>query len=418
MQQHMEKIHAIGALMRTGCIRQGSAWISVFLSSNRSSQQNDAAYRMVVALLVGIAPCLWGSLPAGATVTAVSVQAPSLAGGGIASLTSPVHFQATAESDADITGYAIYVDNQLAYQNYLRLLDAWVVVAPGAHSVYIKAWDSAGFLLSTPTYQISVTGFDPPTAPPSATRVMRIAESSSWVVDNNPGVGGNCNDGNIGTFQTLTDPNTSNAPDYPRSGQLFTLTSKCQYDDSLFYRKDTRNPSPYAEDTNFLWDFWFYIPTTTPIAGIQALEFDFFQAVQLSDGVHEFMFGSQCNYATNQWQLWLPKNGQLTWVNAGLSSCQFSTGSWHHATYFLQRVTSGGYQQIPVTFSPSSDANTSLRFGTLTIDGNTMYLGGFSSSTIPNPQWSPVLGVQHQLDSAQTGVTIDEYDDNESVIAW
>jgi len=332
-------------------------------------------------------------------------------------LISPVHFQATAESDSEITGYVAYIDGQIVYQNFAPLLDAWVVVAPGTHSVYIKAWDSSGSLLSTATYEIDVTGFNPPTAPTNATRVTRIAESSSWVVDNNPGVGGNCNDGSIGTFQNASDPNTGNSPDYPKSGQLFMLTSKCQYDDSLFYKKDTANPSPYAGDTNFLWDFWFYLPATNENGSIQALENDFFQAVQLSDGVHEFMFGSQCNYATNQWQFWLPNNGGLTWVNVGLSPCQFSTGAWHHATYFVQRVTSAGYQKIPLTFTQSSDTNTSLRFGTLTIDGNTMYLGGLSYSTIPD-HWSPVLGVQHQLDSAKSGVTIEEYDDKESVIAW
>jgi hypothetical protein len=374
---------------------------------------------MAVALSMGIASCFWISLPAYATVTAVSVQAPDLAGGSTSGLVSPVHFQATAESDANITGYVIYLDDQIIYQNFLRLLDAWVVIPQGAHSVSIKAWDSNGSSLSTPTFQLSIAGFNAPTPPISAIRVSHIAEdSSSWVVDNNPGVGGNCNDGSIGTFQSFSDPNTGNSPDYPRSGQLFMITSKCQYDDSLFYRKDDRSPSPYAAKTNFLWDFWFYIPATTQVGSIQALEFDLFQGVQLSDGVHEFMFGSQCNYATNQWQLWLPQDGSLTWVNAGLSPCQFSTGSWHHSTYFLQRVTPSGYQQIPASFNSSSDTNTSLRFGTLTVDGNTMYLGRVSNSTAPDPKWSPVLGVQHQLDSAMSGVTIEEYVDSESVTAW
>jgi hypothetical protein len=40
-----------------------------------------------------------------------------------------------------------------------------------------------------------------------------------------------------------------------------------------------------------------------------------------------------------------PKNGVLAWVNTGLSPCQFSTGAWHHMTYFLQRVTASGYQK-------------------------------------------------------------------------
>jgi hypothetical protein len=402
--------------MRTAQVCLGHVSTSASSSVNQPNLRRRTALHIFV-FLFGIMSLLWGSLAAHATVTSVSMQAPSLTGDGTTVLTSPVHFQATAESDANITGYVVYVDGQIAYQNFLRLLDAWVVVAPGAHSVYIKAWDSGDSLLSTPTYEISIAGFSPPTAPSSATRLMHLAESSSsWIVDNSPGVGGQCNDGSIGTFQSASDPNTSNAPDYPRSGQLFTLTSKCQYDDSLFYRKNTISPYPFAGNTNFLWDFWIYLPTTTQTDSIQALENDFFQAVQLSDGVHEFMFGSQCNYATNQWQFWLPHNGGLTWVNAGISPCQFSTGSWHHITYFSQRVTSGGYQVIPGSFSPSSDTNTSLRFGTVTIDGDTFYLGDVSYSTVP--KWSPTLGVQHQLDSAKSGVTIAEYVDNESLTTW
>jgi hypothetical protein len=410
---------AIGAFMSTPRVRQGNAGISASSFPNQPKRRfGVVVQRTTFAIFIAVSAYVWNSLPAHATVTAVSMQAPALAGA-TSNVTSPIHFQATAESDATITGYVVYIDSQIAYQNFLRVLDAWVVVAPGNHSLYVKAWDSDGSLLSTPTYEISITSFVSPNPPLGATRELGVAGgASSWTVDNSPGVGGECNDGSIGTFESLSDPNTSNSPDYPRTGQMFMVTSKCQYDDSLFYRKNTQNPSPFAADTNFLWDFWFYIPTTTQAASIQALEFDLFQAVQLSDGVHEFMFGSQCNYATNQWQNWLPHGSGLTWVNVGLSPCQFSTGAWHHATYFLQRVTPGGYQEIPASFDPSSDANTSVRFGTLTIDGNTMYLGGLANSTIPSPAWSPALGVQHQLDSAQAGVTIAEYDDNESLTTW
>ena len=364
-----------------------------------------------------LAVCLAAS-SAHATVNTVSLQSPGLVQGTTQNVTSPIHFLGTAESDQNITGYVVYVDNIDVFQNSSPGLDSWVAIGPGTHSVYVKAWDSSGSQGSTLTYTIDVVGFAPPTPSASATRIVGLdANSSLWTVDNEGGVGGNCNDGSILPFASNSDPNTSNSPDSPNSGLHLRLTSKCSYDDSLFYRKDTRNPSPYAGDTNFLWDFWFYIPTTTSTTAIQALEHDLFQAVPLSDGVHEFMFGSQCNYATNQWQLWLPSNGGLTWVNATSSfPCKFSVGSWHHATYFLQRVSPSGYQVIPATFGPSSDTNTSLRFGTLTIDGNTTYLGDTAWSTIPN--WSPVLGVQHQLDSAQTGVTIDEYIDKESVTVW
>ena len=151
---------------------------------------------------------------------------------------------------------------------------------------------------------------------------------------------------------------------------------------------------------------------------MQALEFDLYQAVPLGDGVHEFMFGSQCNYATNRWQFWLPNNGDLTWVDGGTAACRFSSGTWHHATYFVQRVTASGYQEIPLRFGPGTDTNTGLRFGTLTVDGVTTYLGQLSYSTIPSPAWTAVIGVQHQLDSAASGVTIEEYVDQESLTTW
>jgi hypothetical protein len=381
----------------------------------RRGRSNTACLR---PLLTG-ALFICGGWSAHATVAAVSVQSPMLSSGTTASVTTPIHFVATADSDLKITGYVVYVDGNIVHRSHRPSLDAWVVLPPGGtHSLFITVWDSSGSHLSTATYSIEITGVVTPTPPTVATRMANIdkPELFSWTVDNSMGVGGQCNDGSIGTFDQSSDPNTSNSPDFDGDGQHFILRSQCTYDDSLFFWKNPQNPQ--ASHTNFLWDFWFYVPTTTRASTVQALEFDFFQAVGLRDGVHEFMFGSQCNYATNQWQLWLPNNGMLTWVNAGLSPCQFSTGTWHHATYFLQRVTASGYQEIPLRFDPATDTNTSLQFGTLSIDGVTAYLGKLSYSTIPTPAWSPVIGLQHQLDSAASGVTIEEYLDRESATTW
>jgi len=370
-------------------------------------------------LLLMVALCLCGSLAAHATVTLVTVQSPKLLAGSTVTVTTPVHFAATAESDLEITGYVVYVDHADVYRNFNPSLDAWIILPPGGtHSVNITAWDASGSHVSTATYSINVTGVAPPTPPSLATRMADIDNPafSYWTVDNSNGVGGQCNHGSIGAFDQASDPNTMNSPDFDGKGQHFIVKSQCTYDDSLFYWKNPADPQ--SDHTNFLWDFWFYIPTTTRSGTVQALEFDFFQAVPLSDGVHEFMFGSQCNYATNQYQIWLPYNGRLTWVNAGLSPCQFSTGTWHHLTYFLQRVTASGYQEIPRQFDPTTDNNRSVRFGTLSIDAVTYYLGGLSYSTIPHPEWGATIGLQHQLDSSASGVTIEEYVDEESVTTW
>jgi hypothetical protein len=381
-------------------------------SQNHAQRWGGRAIRFILCAVLVVC----GGLRAQAAVNSVSVHAPSLSNSATINVTSPVHFEATAESDSAITGFVVYVDNQAVYRSFSPLLDAWVAVQPSAtHSVYMKAWDATGSLLSTATYWINVTGAAPPTPPPTATRVYPgVNPLGAWTVDNNLHVGGSCNNGSIAPFTNSSDPNTGNSPDAAQGGQHFVLNSQCKYDDSLFFWKD--RTTPQMNHTNLIWDFWFYIPAATAASTVQALEFDLFQTVRLSNGVHEFMFGSQCNYASNQWQLYLPGKTRLTWVNTGLSPCQFATGTWHHLTYFLQRVTASGYQQIPAVFSSSSDLNANLRFVTLTIDGRTLYLGGLANSTLSS--WSPILGVQHQLDSSRSNATIEEYIDKETVISW
>src|SRR5579863_8279157 len=93
---------------------------------------------------------MWLSAPARATVTSITIQTPALNTQNIVNVTSPTHFQVTAESSSAITGYVVYVDHENVFQNHSASLDAWIVLQPGTiHSVYVTAWDSSGGLLST-----------------------------------------------------------------------------------------------------------------------------------------------------------------------------------------------------------------------------------------------------------------------------
>ena len=246
--------------------------------SGRLGNHRSLACRRLILISVF---CLCAGISARATVTLVSIQSPGVSASQTSPVNSPVHFEATAESDLHVTGYVVYVDDRNVYQTMGSLLDAWVILPPDTtHSVYVRAWDASGSFLASPTYQIRVTGLVPPIPPANAARITNLVapslvSSSSWVVDNKSHVGGQCNHGSIGTFANSFDPNTRNAPDVPDFGQHWLVNSQCQYDDSLFYWKHV--PGGIPESTNFLWDLWFYIPTTTDPATVQAIEFDLFQ---------------------------------------------------------------------------------------------------------------------------------------------
>lgn len=115
--------------------------------------------------------------------TSVYLQTPPLTTTATTSVTSPVHFQATEEAASTITGYAIYVDNNLVYLNSLTTLDAWVVISSGTHNVHITAWDCGTCYLTIPSqsgnYSIDVTGFAPPTPPASALN-LNVDKTYSW----------------------------------------------------------------------------------------------------------------------------------------------------------------------------------------------------------------------------------------------
>src|SRR5262252_4272460 len=98
------------------CIGQASLEFAVRAFSTKKSLLQRSSIRL--ASLIGFAFCSFAVPSLYATVTEVSVQYPSLNPNGTTQLTSPVHFQATAESDANITGYVVYVDGQNVFQNF------------------------------------------------------------------------------------------------------------------------------------------------------------------------------------------------------------------------------------------------------------------------------------------------------------
>jgi hypothetical protein len=57
-----------------------------------------------------------------------------------------VQFTATAESEKDITAWAVYVDSKLVYLNKIdsTTLKTQGLLAPGKRHIVLKAWNSDG----------------------------------------------------------------------------------------------------------------------------------------------------------------------------------------------------------------------------------------------------------------------------------
>ena len=88
------------------------------------------------------------------SATTVSVQSPPPG----ATVSSPVNFQASANSPHGISGWVIYADNNNVYQvdNGSTTLSAMVNLSTGAHNIYIRAWDKVSGFGTSSTFTVNV----------------------------------------------------------------------------------------------------------------------------------------------------------------------------------------------------------------------------------------------------------------------
>ena len=294
---------------------------------------------------------LLGSAQISSASISVSVQSPANG----ASVGSPVSFAASASSPNGISGWVIYVDNQNRYQvdNNSTSLSASISLGPGSHSVYIRAWDSAGAYGTSSTFSINVGGSSQSSGggglptPPSYARVFsNVAESTSNWSDCSDCAGG-AYTGNWKAFWQ-TSPSMDGA-----SLQLFNGGGP--WADVLWIKKFGNQD----QATNFLWDFYVYFDSTTA-ANLWSAEYDLWQSV----GGWEFMIGTQCIFGTGEWDTWDQHAGR--WVKTSVPCRRMSPGNWHHIQMYLQRLSGNRY-----------------RYNTLVVDGqpynlNQTYYAGWS----------------------------------------
>jgi hypothetical protein len=348
------------------------------------------------------------------TAITVSVSSPSSSG----TYSTPTRFTATASSSqGQITGYAVYSDNLVVYENdNTTTLDGWAILpltssgGSQSHDVFVRAWDSASNCNDSSHLTITSSGTQIPTALSGSTSFNNVDDDQSgdggvtagWGDCGTRTCAGGQNDATV-SFSFNQSPSRD-------SGSIRLDTSGGPWADGLFFY----NTGAHNSMTNFVWDFYFQLSSSTT-NDAAAIEFDLFQSINGT----RWMFGTQCNYSTGNWQAWNDVSQQ--WVDAipntatdgspsgtAISCSKFSTGTWHHAQFFFQRGHFGTSQMEP---------NMRILYGNVTIDGVTTQWNITAPSK--STTWSDSMGIQQQLDiNSASSVTISEWADLDNIVAW
>jgi len=149
---------------------------------------------------------------------------------------------------------------------------------------------------------------------------------------------------------------------------------------------------PNDSVSNFDFEFWVYFNSGTRSA--RALEFD---AFQFNKGV-EYMFGTQCDYASGTWDVWNAGAGQ--WVHTSRTCPQFQPNTWYHLHWKFHRTSPDNKEHY--------DSLSVQRAGQ---SGTTYYFNlAYPSGKMPTG-WTENMGVQFQMDIGGTGTAMQEWVD-------
>jgi hypothetical protein len=156
------------------------------------------------------------------------------------------------------------------------------------------------------------------------------------------------------------------------------------YSNVLWYYKVGPN------DTYNTFQFNFAYTVNQEAMNAQALEFDTFQFI----GGQNYTFGTQCNFATNQWNIF--NHATPKWIPLSIS-CKPVAGNWYRVTWNFTRTTSGmlTYQSFEVQqYNSTGKRLLSQQFYTVNLtEGSGPAPAGYADN----------LGVQFQIDLGPNG---------------
>ena len=321
--------------------------------------------KLLVCLLVCALPAMAG----------VNVTSP----GNGATVTSPVHFAATASSSCSKGVAAIGVYTApfvLAYKVNGSSLSTSIAMNSGTQYPVVQEWDNCG---SSSKVQLKVTV----STSSSGKAFSNLQKSGGWTgyallppgfgicSDCTPtgsrvkwswtqGVGSPSMDG-ISTKSAYNGGTTQWADILWNNHLIGDFSSQGLPDFSK-----TLVPSLH----NFTYDVYFWIGNTS---NSQALEFDINQFV----GGKSYIWGHECRIdGGHEWDTW--SNAGQHWVASGIP-CNPKSNAWNHLTINVSRTS-----------------DNHLLFHTITLNGNTATLNRYDSPT--STSWYGVT-VNYQIDS-------------------
>lgn len=306
-----------------------------------------------------------------------------------ATVTAPVHVQATASSAHPITGWVVYVDSVSVYTSSSAAINANITASAGTHQLVVRAWDSTG-LYGSQALQATVSGASappPPTAglptPPATAKVFSNIEqmTTGWGACNSASCAGGKGGGAYWQAFNQTTPSLD--------GRSMEIYHDGAWGNALWYRKMGANNSA----TNFLWDFYVQLDAASLTSG-QSLEYDAFQFV----GGYNYMIGTQCNYGAGVWDTW----NEVTqrWLHTTIACKKFPAGTWHHIQWYMT----------------TNHTNHTYTYKTLVVDGVVHNLN--QTQPAKYLAWGDNTGVQWQLDVNAKGTGYHEWVDKAKFTIW
>lgn len=208
-----------------------------------------------------------------------------------------------------------------------------------------------------------------------------------------PCAGGASDNATLASSPFQTTPSVDGASrDFSISGDAFS--------NGLWWYK----VGPNSAASNFAFDFWLNVASSTQSA--QAMEFDAFQFVK----GREYMFGTQCDYASGTWDVW--NGGALAWVHTNVACKKFTANTWYHVTLAFHRSSPDNrlhYDSLTIIQYDRSGRTASR---------NSYNLNRVFSSQLTPPGWGDNLGVQFQMDIGSSGTQMQEWVDQVTLTAW